>query len=181
MSPEREKFLLFRIRAHQDQRAFAELFLEHKPALYAFLRSRLPSPEDADDMLNTVFLRAWNFVLTSHSNEKDHFSGLVFHLARYALKDYWKGRRYDLSLSEMQDAGQDIEDRSNSDAATEARTEVGMIKEAMRRLPEEYQEVIVLRMFQQLDFDEIAKRMEKNAGTVRVTLHRALKALRKYL
>lgn len=181
MSPEREKFLLFRIRAHQDQRAFAELFLEHKRPLYAFLRSRLPSREDADDLMNLVFLRAWNFVLTSHANEKDHFSGLVFHLARYALKDFWKTRRQDVSLAEASESGLEPEDAARSGATIEAGAEVEMIRRALERLPEEYQEVIVLRMFQQLDFDEIAKRMEKNASAVRVTLHRALKELRKHL
>lgn len=181
MHSDREKFLLFRIRAFQDQRAFAELFLEHKQALYAFLCSRLPSKEDADDLLNTVFLRAWNFVLTSHANEKDHFSGLIFHTARFALKDYWKGKRNDLSLTDMQELGQDIADPTTSGKAAEASAEVRVIKEALNRLSEEYQEVIVLRIFEQLDYKEIAKRMEKNANAVRVTLHRALKELRKHL
>lgn len=172
---------MFRIRAHQDQRAFAELFLEHKPALYAFLCSRLPSREDADDLLNTIFLRAWNFLLTSNPSDKDHFSGLVFHTARYALKDYWKSKRYNVSLSELQESGQDIADPVRSGSSIEASAEVDMIKRALARLSEEYQEVIVLRMFQQLEFDEIAARMEKSANAVRVTLHRALKELRKHL
>jgi RNA polymerase sigma-70 factor (ECF subfamily) len=178
---DREQFLLFRIRSFQDQRAFAELFLEHKQALYTFLRSRLPTKEDADDLLNAVFLRAWNFILTSHANEKDHFSGLIFHTARFALKDYWKGKRNEVSLTDMQEAGQDIPDPSTSGTVSEAGAEVRLIKEAIGRLSEEYQEVIVLRIFEQLDYDEIAKRMEKNAGAVRVTLHRALKELRKYV
>lgn len=178
MHSEREKFLLFRIRTHQDQRAFAELFLEYKKSLYRFLCSRLPSTEDADDMLNTVFLRAWNFILTSHSTDKDHFSGLIFHIARYAIKDYWKGKKYDASLSELQESGKDFEDTQRSSASIEASAELRMIKDALHRLPEDFQEVIVLRIFEQLDFDEIAKRMEKSAGAVRVTLHRALKELR---
>ena len=181
MRSEREQFLLFRIRSQQDQRAFAELFLEYRKSLYAFLRTRLPTDEDADDMLNMVFLRAWNFILTSHTNEKDHFSGLVFHIARYALKDYWKRKKYDVSLTEMQEAGNDLEDRSRSGAATEAGAEIEMIRTSLNRLSEEYQEVIVLRIFEQLDYNEIAKRMEKNVNAVRVTLHRALKELRKHL
>lgn len=181
MRSDREQFLLFRIRAYQDQRAFAELFLEHKQALYTFLCSRLPSKEDADDLLNAVFLRAWNFLLASHANEKDHFSGLIFHTARFALKDYWKGKRNDLSLTEMQETGHEIADPVLSGKSIEAGAEVRLIKEALNRLPEEYQEVIALRIFEQLDYNEIAKRMEKNASTVRVTLHRALKELRKHL
>lgn len=181
MHSEREKFLLFRIRTHQDQRAFAELFLEYKKSLYTFLCSRLSSTEDADDMLNTVFLRAWNFILTSHSTDKDHFSGLVFHIARYAIKDYWKGKKNDASLSEMQESGRDFEDTQRSSGAIEAGAELRMIRDALHKLPEEFQEVIVLRVFEQLDFNEIAKRMEKTAGAVRVTLHRALKELRTLL
>lgn len=181
MHSEKEKFLLFRIRTYQDQKAFAELFLEHKKALYAFLCSRMPSREDADDALNTVFLRAWNFIRTSHSNEKDHFSGLIFHIARYVLKDYWKAKRSDVSLTEMQEAGQVVADQAQSGKAVEAGTEVRLVKEALSRLPEEYQEVIILRHFEQLDYDEIAKRMEKSAAAVRMTLHRALKELRKHL
>ncbi|OGL95856.1 hypothetical protein A2348_00395 [Candidatus Uhrbacteria bacterium RIFOXYB12_FULL_58_10] len=181
MRSDREKFLIFRIRSFQDQNAFSELFLEHKNALYAFLATRLPSKEDADDILNLVFLRAWNFLLTSHANEKDHFSGLIFHIARYALKDYWKGKRNMLSLTDMHESGQDIADVHASGKSIEAGTEANLIKETLSRLPEEYQEVIVLRIFEQLDYPEIAKRMEKNVSAIRVTLHRALKELRKYL
>lgn len=181
MQSEREKFLLYRIRSVQDQRAFAELFLKHKKTLYGFLCTRSASREDADDLLNTVFLRAWNFIVTSHTNDKDDFSGLIFHIARYAIKDYWKGRKQETSLTEMQEKGTDVADAKHSAATTEAGAEIEMIRNAMRKLSEEHQEVIALRVFQQLDYGQIAERMEKNANAVRVTLHRALKELRKYL
>ena len=48
----------------------------------------------------------------------------------------------------------------------------------MLRLGEEQQQLVCLRFFQQLSYEEIAPLVGKGAGSVRVTIHRALRKLR---
>ena len=49
----------------------------------------------------------------------------------------------------------------------------------MVNLKDEYQEVVIWHYIDDLSITEIAKMLKKSEGTVRVTLHRALKAVRK--
>ena len=55
------------------------------------------------------------------------------------------------------------------------------LQEAVRQLPDEQREVIVLRFIEQMPHAEVAKHLGKSAATVRVIQHRALQALRKLL
>src|SRR5262249_45039647 len=56
-----------------------------------------------------------------------------------------------------------------------------MLAEALARLPDDYREVLVLRHLQELDFPEVAEKMGRSPGAVRVLWVRALKKLREQL
>lgn len=55
------------------------------------------------------------------------------------------------------------------------------IVEALKRLPEDYREVIRLRVVLELTTPTVAERMDRSPGVARVLLHRALKAFRRAL
>jgi RNA polymerase sigma-70 factor (ECF subfamily) len=50
--------------------------------------------------------------------------------------------------------------------------------QALKKLKQEYQEIIILRFVDELEMDEIGEIMNKGVVAVRVTLHRALKKLK---
>lgn len=56
-----------------------------------------------------------------------------------------------------------------------------ILADALARLPEDYREVLVLRHLQELDFPEVAEKMGRSPGAVRVLWVRALKKLREQL
>ncbi len=55
------------------------------------------------------------------------------------------------------------------------------LQEAVRQLPDEQREVIVLRFIEQMPHADVALHLGKSAATVRVIQHRALQALRRLL
>jgi RNA polymerase sigma-70 factor (ECF subfamily) len=59
------------------------------------------------------------------------------------------------------------------------RERAALIADELARLPKDYREVIVLRNLEGLSFDEVAKRMGRSAGAVRILWLRALARLRK--
>ncbi|MBY0229234.1 MAG: sigma-70 family RNA polymerase sigma factor [Gemmataceae bacterium] len=60
----------------------------------------------------------------------------------------------------------------------QAREASVLMAEAIARLPEDYQEVLLLRIFEELPAEEVAQRMGRTAGAVRMLQMRALEALR---
>jgi len=69
----------------------------------------------------------------------------------------------------------DLERRANQSS------DFAQVQNALVNLKDDYQEAIVLRYIDDLPVSEIAKIMEKSENAVRVTIHRALKALKKEL
>ena len=55
---------------------------------------------------------------------------------------------------------------------------MGRVREALKRLHLEYAQVITMRYLDELDIQEIAEALGKTANNVRVTLHRAMAALK---
>ena len=53
-----------------------------------------------------------------------------------------------------------------------------LLADALAELPADYREVLVLRHIEDLPFDDVAKRMNRSAGAVRMLWLRALKMLR---
>jgi RNA polymerase sigma-70 factor, ECF subfamily len=56
-----------------------------------------------------------------------------------------------------------------------------LLADALARLPDDYREVLILRHLEGLDFPEVANRMNRSAGAVRILWTRALKKLREEL
>lgn len=176
-----EQILLFRIRKYRDEKAFERLVFTHRESLYKFLRSKLPNAEDAMDVTNVVFLRVWSYITTAHSKETHHFRGLLFHVARNAIADFYRKKKDSLSIEAMSESGTEIEDETRTPEKLAASVDVGMVRVALAKIKPEYQDVIILKHFEGLDTEDIARKLEKTENNVRVTLHRALRELRKHL
>lgn len=180
MSDLNEQILLFQIRTLRSQDAFTRLFEKYKKELYRYIRAKLPTAEDTDDLLSTVFLRAWVYITTSHGKEH-HFRGLIYHMARNAIADYYRSRKDAFSVEAMGEAGIDLVDARQSEAKVQASVDASLIKRHLAKLKVEYREVLAMRYFDGMDVSDIAKRLEKTENNVRVLLHRALREFRKYL
>ena len=72
-----------------------------------------------------------------------------------------------------------LADKDTSPSASAARRDLGVVlSDALAELSEDHREVIVLHHLEGLDWDEVARRMARTAGAVRMLWTRALKQLR---
>jgi RNA polymerase sigma-70 factor (ECF subfamily) len=72
-----------------------------------------------------------------------------------------------------------IEGGTRADENLERQQDNDFLHEAMGALSPEYREVLILSRFQEMKYDEIAKVLNINEGTVKVRVHRALGELKK--
>ncbi|MCX6782320.1 MAG: sigma-70 family RNA polymerase sigma factor [Candidatus Magasanikbacteria bacterium] len=173
-----EKILLYRLQTKQDPEAFTELYDSYVKRIYRFVFFKVPGHEEAEDITSEVFLKVWNHI--AENKEIKSFSGLLYRVARNCIIDLYRSKSYQpnpLLLSELpegiepSDKGIAVEKISVSSEAEE------MIK-AIKKLKQEYQEVLTLKYVDELNVDEIAEITGKGQIAVRVTLHRAMKKLK---
>jgi RNA polymerase sigma-70 factor (ECF subfamily) len=167
-----EKLLLYRIQAKHDSEAFGKLYDAYVEQIYRFVYFKVSSREEAEDVTAEVFLKTWNYL--RENKEVKSFSGLLYRVARTSIIDLYRSRANEPVL-----IGEEIEvgDRGAWYEKLEMKIENEKLILALKKLKQEYQEIIILRFVDELELNEIAEIMNKGAVAVRVTLHRALKKL----
>jgi len=161
---------------NNPRKAFSQIYDRYVDKIYRFIFFKVGSQEIAQDLCSETFLKGWQSF--KENNKKiDNPQAFLYQIARNLIVDHYrkKGRVQTVSADciPITDPRVDLEEetRTNSDLDT--------IKVVLANLKEEYQEVVIWHYIDDLSIAEIAKMLKKSEGAVRVTLHRALKAVKK--
>lgn len=169
-----DKVLLYRLLIHRDPEAFTALYDRYVKQIYRFVYFKVRSHEEAEDLTADVFLKTWQYV--QNKKEVKSFSGLLYRIARNCIIDLYrqKSANPEASLGEETEVGDGGKWYADVSLSIDSRTLLQQIK----KLKQEYQEVVTLRYVDELTIEEIAEIIGKGQIAVRVTLHRALKKLK---
>jgi len=159
---------------HGAGASFAELYDRYFDAVNRYLRYRLNSSWDADDLTAAVFLKALeNF--HKYRGEAP-FAVWLFRIAHNAYVDYLRGcRERVFSEDEMAHLGAAL---SGPEEELLRNEEVRQLKDMLWRLSPEQRDVVSLRYAGELKFSQIALVLGKSESAVRMIHYRALRALR---
>ncbi len=162
-----------------DAEAFGEIYDCFVVPIYRYIYYRVPKSE-AEDLTETVFLRAWEKLKSYKKQKGNSFNSWVFRIAHNAVVDLYR-ENSKMDLTELTD---DIpESRSATDPIKKLDNQFAQIelRVALRKLPELQQQVVILKFVNELDNSEIPEIVEKSAGAVRVIQFRALNRLKNLL
>lgn len=170
-----EKLLLYRVRVNQDEQAFATLYDRYVEAIYRFCFFKLSNKEEAQDITSETFIKVWQYLINTEHLEVQNVKSLIYSIARNNIIDLYRSRsrRPELPLDESIDvvAATDVVETMNQSQDHERM--LGLLK----KLKQEYQEVVMLRYIEDFSIGDIADILGKTNTTIRVTLHRAVKKL----
>lgn len=172
-----EKIFLFKIETKKDPEAFGQLYDLYIEKIYRFVYFKVGNKEEAEDLVSEIFLKVWNYLLSEDRKEIASFSGLVYKIARNCLIDFYRSRSTktaNLTLEMVENLTIESKDFKK----IELGQEVEDLLVYLRKLKQDYQEVLVLRYIEELDISEIAEILGMSRVGVRVTLHRAIKKLK---
>jgi len=165
--------------AAKDEAALAMLYDRYRVILFGLLMRILNNREEAEDVLQEVFLQAWRKAADFDQNRGRPFTWLVT-LARSRGID----RLRTLAARErLAEAGAQGASEQTSDAATDAfkSEQRGLVTNALAQLPDEQKRPIMLAYFDGLTQSEIATRLGAPLGTVKTRMRTGLMKLREML
>lgn len=156
-------------------RSFEELMRRYKRRLFAYLRPRLGSDQDAEDMVQETFLKLFRNI--RNYDQAFRFSTWLYTSAnRLAISSF---RRQSSARARMRGEARNVapasSDRTAQDAASNG------LWDAARTLGGNQFRALWLRYGEDLTVDEIARALGKSRLSVRVLLHRARLNLAKRL
>ena len=172
----KDKILLARLKT-KDTDAFAEIYDLYVTKIYRFIYFKVSSVEEAEDLTSEVFLKSWQYI--SEGKKIENMNALLYRIARNAVIDFYRSRAKTEALEENISGDQAVSEDDLKNI--EISLDFADMEKSLRDLKDEYREVIVLRFVDELSIKEIADILEKNKGTVRVLIFRALQALKQLL
>jgi len=163
----------------QDERALAELYDRYRVILFGLLVRILNSREEAEDVLQEVFLQVWRRAADFDETRGRPFTWLVT-LARSRGIDRIRNLA---ARDRVAQAGAREESEQVSDAVADAfRSEQrGLVTTALAQLPEEQMRPLMLAYFDGLTQSEIAAKLNAPLGTVKTRMRSGLMKLRELL
>ncbi len=165
---------------------FETLVARYQTRLFRFICRFTNDAEDARDVTQEVFLKVYGAL--DSFDPRYRFSTWLFRVAGNAAIDHLrrrKGRTVPLDLPPDQEGDSHaIEPRDQGPDPLETLKRARLrqaIDEAIRKLPDDYRELISLRHYGELPYEEIAELKRLPLGTVKNKLFRARQALRDLL
>jgi RNA polymerase sigma-70 factor (ECF subfamily) len=182
------KIVKFRVLAgHQEQEtaqrqelgSFETLMLPHLDAAYNLAKWLLKNEDDARDVVQESYLRAFRSFGGFHgSNGRPWLLTIVRNTAYSLIK-----KNQNAHLTTTFDEKEHLPDRESASPATllEQNEESKLVRRAIDRLPDEFREILVLRHLEGLSYKEIADVTQLAPGTVMSRLARARAKLKEFL
>jgi RNA polymerase sigma factor (sigma-70 family) len=163
----------------QELASFEETMLPHMDGAHNLARWLLRNEEDAQDVIQEAYLRAFKSFGGFHgSNGRPWLLTIVRNTAYTLLK---KNRAVDLTTTFDEEIHATGHDSASPATILEQSEDADLVREAIDKLPVEFREILVLRHLEGLSYNEIADIARLAPGTVMSRLARARGKLKEYL
>lgn len=171
---------LVEIVRNSDQERYGEIIERYQGKLFAYLFRLIGSRDEAQDILQDVFLKAYRNLQSYDTARK--FSSWVYRIAHNEAVNFIKRRALKrfIPWEDIAATKDKLEMMSFEEGADKAwlRKEIGKeVNEALDKMPFKYKQVLVLRYFSDKSYEEISEILGKPMNTVGTLISRAKQKL----
>lgn len=162
--------------AKENKVAFGVLYERYVEKIYKYIYYRTGNHQDAEDLCEAVFFRAMGHIET-YTDRGLPFQAWLYRIAHNLVANWHrdKGRRKVIPLEDFVNSGLDFD---APDSGAEDREEKRMLLKALERLPEERQQLLMLKFISGMSNADIGQVLERTEGAIKSLYHRTLLALR---
>ena len=158
-----------------EQIPFEQVYDRYYFDVFRFFLSRIENRQEAEDLTSDVFLYCYKNY-SRYDARKSAISTWLFIVAKSMLKTHYRDKKQHLDISDFEEWL--LTDEYDMSRAVYLEQLRDLLANQIKLLPEKYQQVVIMRFFQEKDFTEIAKTLDTSQGNVRVILSRAVSKLK---
>jgi RNA polymerase sigma-70 factor (ECF subfamily) len=159
------------------ERAFAELVKQYSQPLYWQIRRLVLSHDNADDVLQNTFVKAWMNIDSFQG--KSQLSTWMYRIAINESIDFLRRQR-NVSTLDIDDAP-NVANQLMSDDYFDGDEAQAMLQQAIAKLPEVQRTVFNLRYYDDMKYSEISKILNTSVGALKASYHIAVKKIKEEL
>ncbi|MFT7618684.1 MAG: RNA polymerase sigma-70 factor (ECF subfamily) [Planctomycetota bacterium] len=155
-----------------DESAFRQLLASYTPRIFSLVSGMISDRSEVEDVLQEVFFKVYRKM--DGFSWKSAFYTWVYRIALNTATDHLKKRRNKSAASLEELTGFDVPDSAPAPSAGLSGNELRQaLASAISELPEKYRNILVLREYEELAYEEIADVLDCSKGTVESRLFRA--------
>ncbi len=156
-----------------DTRRFSELYDQYIEKIYRFIYYKTHHKEIAEDITSVTFMKALER-LDTFDPAKAKFSTWLYQIARNTVIDHYRSHK---TTSAIEDAW-DLEDKTDTIRDVDLGMTLESVQKYMKVLKPAQRDIIILRIWQELSYEEIAAIIGSTEAASKMQFSRAIRALR---
>ena len=161
---------------------FDEVVKNYIRLVYFFARKSLYQQEDVDDIVQETFLKAMKNYKQFNFKSEGELKSWLLTICRHLIADQMRSKKKTVSIEqnniELFD-NSDVEDMMDAEITHEK--DIERVKKELLKLKPEEQEIIRLRIVEEMEFKEIAVALDTKEAAVKMRFYRAIIKLKEAL
>jgi RNA polymerase sigma-70 factor, ECF subfamily len=172
-----ELLLQFRDPATREK-AFTAIIKKYQEKLYWHIRRMVVEHEDANDVLQNVFIRVWNGL--DNFREDSQLYTWLYRIATNECLSYLEQqkRKSSVSLDEMESG---LSNKVIADKYFDPNKLEWKLQLAIQQLPEKQRVVFTLRYYDEMPYEEMSRVLDTSEGALKASYHHAVKKIEDYI
>lgn len=172
-----ELLLQFRDPATREK-AFTAIIKKYQEKLYWHIRRMVVEHEDANDVLQNVFIRVWNGL--ENFREDSQLYTWLYRIATNECLSYLEQqkRKSAVSLDEVETG---LSNKVVADKYFDPNKLEWKLQLAIQQLPEKQRVVFTLRYYDEMPYEEMSRVLDTSEGALKASYHHAVKKIEDYI
>ncbi|HET6254109.1 MAG TPA: sigma-70 family RNA polymerase sigma factor [Puia sp.] len=172
-----ELLLQFRDPATREK-AFTAIIRKYQEKLYWHIRRMVVEHEDANDVLQNVFIRVWNGL--DNFREDSQLYTWLYRIATNECLSFLEQqkRKSSASLDEMESG---LSNKVIADKYFDPNKLEWKLQLAIQQLPEKQRVVFTLRYYDEMPYEEMSRVLDTSEGALKASYHHAVKKIEDYI
>lgn len=176
--------VLIREYASGNEWALAQLIERHKSRIYSFIISKVKDRDLADDIFQETFIKVINTIRKENYNEEGKFLPWVMRISHNLVIDHFRRQnkvQFQREQEEYSIFNKIIDDQMNIETQLVTEQIEDDLQSLILRLPTDQQEIVRMRMYDDLSFKEISEQSGISINTALGRMRYAIINLRKII
>ncbi len=177
MGKENDSILIRQLRKG-NHLAFNQLYTKYFSKLYGFSRQITGNKEDAEEIVQEVFVKIWEIRNTLDPGK--NFANLLFTISKHKIYNKARQRVYNQAYQNYIQTHVDISNEITGLEIAQKETQT-LINQAIAHLPERRREVFILSKVEGFSNKEIADKLNTSLSNIENHINKALKTVRQHM
>jgi RNA polymerase sigma factor (sigma-70 family) len=171
--------LLHRFRNPETkEQAFTAIIKKYQERLYWHIRRMVVDHDDANDVLQNVFIRVWNGL--ENFKEESQLYTWLYRIGTNESLTFIENqkKRSAVSLSDVEGG---LSNKIHADKHFDANKLEWKLQLAIQQLPEKQRVVFTLRYYDEMPYEEMSRVLDTSEGALKASYHHAVKKIEDYI